>query len=161
MTERFEADFSRQYRLAVNAAPYVGFAATAILSYVAGLGPVWGGVWTLAVTLALLALRWTMIDVGYELRHDGLTIARGPWRSHVRWDEIERVRRGAHHQHGVGGYVVERRGGGAVAVAPRHGARFIRVLAERAPAVRFAWEPARPTRAAEVARLPRRTRRRE
>ena len=68
MSERFEADFSRQYRLGVNAAPLLGFAAAVVASYLAGFDLMTSGIWTLAVTLALISQRWIMLGVSYELR---------------------------------------------------------------------------------------------
>ena len=141
MSERFEADFSRQYRLGVNAAPLLGFAAAVVASYLAGFDLMTSGIWTLAVTLALISQRWIMLGVSYELGHRRLTIARGPYRRHIRWDEIEGMRHAHHRRFGVGGFSLERCSGGEVAIAPRHGARFTRALALYAPHVRFAWEP--------------------
>jgi len=140
VSERFEADFSRQYRIGVNAAPLLGFAVAAVASYLAGFDLVTGGIWTLAVTLALLSQRWTMLGVSYELGHTRLTITRGPYRRHIRWNEIQGMRHTYHRRFGVGGFALERRGGGDVAIAPRYRARFTRALALHAPHVRFAWE---------------------
>ena len=141
MSERFAADFSRQYRLGVSATTLLGFVLTAAWSYVVGFDLVTAGLWTLAVTLVAVWQRWVILGVAYEVGHERLTIARGPYRRHVPWSEIEGVRHAHHRRHGVGGFVLERRGGRQIAITPRHGARFTRVLAERAPHVRFALEP--------------------
>lgn len=140
MSERFEADFSRQYRLGVGAMPLLGFVLTVAWSYLASFDLVTAGLWTLAVTLAALWQRWVILGLSYEVGHDRLTIARGPYRRHLRWSEIEGVRHAHHRRHGVGGFVLERRGGSQIAVTPRYGARFTRAVALRAPHVRFAWE---------------------
>jgi hypothetical protein len=140
MNERFEADFSRQYRLAINGAVPLGLAVAAGASYLSGLSLIAGAIWTLVITLALLSQRWILLGVSYNVAHDRLTVTRGPYRTHVPWSSVVRMRRGQHRQHGVGGFVIERRDGDEVTVAPRQHGRFIRAVALRAPQVRFAWE---------------------
>lgn len=141
MPERFEADLSRPYRAGVNAAPVLGLPLAIASAVFAGLEWPWVAVWPVAVTLALLSQRWIMLGVRYELAHDRLTIVTGPFRRHVPWSTVGGLRGARHRRYGVAGFALRLRGGGAVVVAPRERARFIREVARLAPHARLEGDP--------------------
>ncbi len=141
MSERFEADLSRPYRVGVNAAPMLGLPLAAASALFADLELPWLAVWPVAVTLALLSQRWIMLGVRYELAHDRLTIVTGPFHRHVAWPIVEELRRAHHRRYGRSGFALRLRTGGAIVVVPRERARFIREVARLAPHVRLEGDP--------------------
>ena len=140
--ERFEADYSRQYRVAVKGAPVVGFPLALVVARLAGLELPWLLVWPAVCSFALLSQRWVMLGIRYELDAERITVVFGPFRTYLAWSAVAELQRSRQRQLGVDGFTLVAHDGRTLGVAPRDRGGFIRAVAARAPHVRFEDDPA-------------------